>query len=108
MEITGGRLVRTVAIMDIKLFNLLLINNSSSSAVGLCENGLNLMAIFSIGILSDVLKRPQGVSVRTSESLKFSVMAPINRFLRPQKMVAGCAPFKGPYTPNKVGTSHTT
>jgi hypothetical protein len=41
--------------MDIKLFNLLLINNSFSSAVGLCENGLNLMVIFSVGILSNVL-----------------------------------------------------
>jgi hypothetical protein len=41
------------------------INNSSSSAVDLCENEPNLTAIFSVGILSDVLKRPQGVGVRT-------------------------------------------
>jgi hypothetical protein len=41
------------------------INNSSLSAVGLCENEPNLKAIFSVGILSDVLKKPQGVGVRT-------------------------------------------
>jgi hypothetical protein len=40
-------------------------DNSFSSATALCENQPNLTAIFSVGILSGVLKRPQGVGVCT-------------------------------------------
>jgi hypothetical protein len=38
---------------------------ADESVVGLCKNEPNLKAIFSVSILSDVLKKPQGVGVRT-------------------------------------------
>jgi hypothetical protein len=46
----GYQAVQSVVSMD----------NSFSSAAALCENQPNLTAIFSVGILSGVLKRPQG------------------------------------------------